>query len=423
MSDKRLYRNARIASPSHSNLEQADVLVHGTKVEAVSPGLNAAGVALEIDCEGKIFLPALYDVHTHVRGYTEQSLSSISQAAARGGFTGLVLMPDAEPCIDEGSLVFSLLEKAARCPIEIQVAGRVTRGADGKALAAIAGMKEAGAVFLTDGDTAVENPRLLRRAMEYARNFDMFIASHCDTPALSAGGAMNEGVVSYQLGLPGYPALSEEVAMERDLRLARYVGARIHLRGVTTRGSIDMIRRAKEEGMNVTAEVCPHHLIFDENDIGDYDTNFKVNPPLRTEGDREFLLEGVRKGTIDLIATDHSPHTVYAKLTDFESAPAGMSWLDTALVALYHHLVKPGKLGWRHLVSTFSEAPRTFLGKPSVRIAPGNTASFIIFDPSGKTRLDADVIGPNHQNTPFLHQELDGAILEVVHEGRVIWKR
>lgn len=418
----RLYRNGRIASAGSSELERADVLVRGTKIEAVSPGLGAVAGAREIDCEGRVLLPALYDVHTHVRGYGEESLAAIARAAARGGFTGIVLMPDGEPSIDVGSLVSSLREKAARCAVDVQVAGCVTKGRAGKALAAIAGMKEAGAVFLTDGDAAVENPRLLRRAMEYARNFDLFIASHCDTPALSGGGAMNEGVISYQLGLPGLPALSEEVAMERDLRLARYVGARIHLRSVTTRGAIEMIRRAKEQEMAVTAEVSPHHLLFDETDIGDYDTNFKVSPPLRTAEDREYLLDGLKEGVIDLIGTDHSPHTIYAKKTDFESAPAGMSWLDSALVALFHSLVKPGRLKWRHLVAAFSEAPRTFLGKPSARIVPGNEASFVVFDPAGKSRLDANVIGPNHQNTPFLRRELDGAIVEVVHEGRVIWE-
>lgn len=423
MSERRVYRNGRVASAEGPELSQADVLVEGGNILEVGLGLRAREGDVEIDCAGKVLLPALYDLHTHVRGYGEASLASISRAAARGGFTGVVLMPDGEPPIDEGSLVSSLREKAARCAIEIEVAGCVTKERGGKALAAIAGMKEAGAVFLTDGDAAVENPRLLRRAMEYARNFDLFIASHCDTPALSAGGAMNEGVVSYQLGLPGYPALSEEVAMERDLRLARYVGARIHLRGVTTKGAIEMIQRAKEQGTPVTAEVCPQHLLFDETDIGDYDTNFKVNPPLRTAEDREVLLEGLRRGVIDFLTTDHSPHTIYAKKTDFESAPPGMSWLDSALVALFHHLIKPGKLSWRDLVRVFSEAPRAFLGKESVSLAAGRRASFVVFDPGGKSRLDAEVIGPNHQNTPFLHRELDGAIVEVLHEGRVIWKR
>lgn len=422
MSDRRLYRNGRVASAS-ANLERTDVLVTGDRIEAVSPGLKVPGEVVEVDCEGKILLPALQDVHTHAASYGEESLAAIARAAARGGFAGVVLMPDGEPCIDEGSQVSTLKEKAARCPVEVEVAGCVTKDRAGKGLAGIAGMKEAGAVFLTDGDAAVENPRLLRRAMEYARNFDLFIASHCDTPALSAGGAMNEGVVSYQLGLPGYPALSEEVAMERDLRLARYVGARIHLRSVSTRGAIEMIQRAKEQGLSVTAEVCLHHLIFNERDIGDYDTNFKVNPPLRTEADCEHLLEGVRKGIIDLMATDHTPKSIYAKKTDFESAPAGMSWLDSALVAAYHYLVKPGKLEWRHLVAAFSEKPRAFLGKPSLRIEPGGSASFVVFDPDGSSRLDPDVIGPNHQNTPFLRREVDGAILETVHQGRVIWKR
>lgn len=423
MSDRRLYRNGRVASSSTSNLERTDVLVDGDRVEAVSPGLKVSGEVLEVDCEGKVLLPALQDVHTHVSGYGEESLEAIACAAARGGFSGVVLMPDGEPCIDEGSLVFSLKEKAARRRVEVEVAGCVTKDRAGKGLAGIAGMKEAGAVFLTDGDAAVENPRLLRRAMEYARNFDLFIASHCDTPALSAGGVMNEGVVAYQLGLPGYPALSEEVAMERDLRLARYVGARIHLRSVSTQGAIEMIQRAKEQGMSVTAEVCLHHLIFNERDIGDYDTNFKVNPPLRTEADCEYLLEGLRKGIIDLLATDHTPRSVYAKKTDFESAPAGMSWLDSALVAVFHHLVKPGKLEWRQVVAAFSDKPRVLLGKPPLRIEPGGSATFVVFDPAGSTRLDPEVIGPNHQNTPFLRRELDGAILEVTHQGKVIWKR
>jgi len=418
----RVFRNGWLAAAGEANLERADVLVEGAEIAAVGRSLTVEENTEEIACEGKVLLPGLFDLHTHLPGDGEDDLARTAAAAARGGFTGLVLMPDGSPVVDEGSAVVSIREKARNLPIGVHVAGCITRGGKGEALAAIADMKQAGAVLLTDGDVPVVSAQLLRRALEYARSFDLRLASHCDTPSLSAGGVMNEGVTSYQLGLPSLPALGEEIAVERDLRLARYTQGRIHVRSLTTRVAVDLVRRAKEEGLDVTAEVCPHHLLFDETEIGDYNPVFKVNPPLRTAEDRAVLRQGLADGVIDVLATDHWPHSAVSKNTDFESAPFGMAGLETALVSLFQFLVKPGLLGWGRLVDAFAERPRSLTGQPPVRLAPGSSADFVVFDPEGRTRFTAEDFESNNVTSPFLHCELDGAIREVRMRGKAIRK-
>ncbi|MEM0968500.1 MAG: dihydroorotase, partial [Verrucomicrobiota bacterium] len=340
------------------------------------------------------------------------------------GITGMVVLANPYGDMDHESAIASFREKTRNLLIEVEVAGCLTKGGEGRQLAAMGGMKAAGVAFLTDGDVAVENAQLLRRAIEYAQNFDLLIATHADTPSLSCRGVMNEGKVAYQLGLSGKPALSEEIAVERDVRIAHYVGARLHLRGLSSAGSLRVLRRAREEGAEVTCEVFPQHLLFDEGQIGEtYDTLYKVNPPLRTAEDRQALIEALRKGWIDVIASDHLPCSRYAKQTDFESAPEGMSGLETTLVALHHHLIRSGELRWEDLVRSYSQAPRTLLNQKAVTLEEGSSADFVIFDPGMTTHFQEETYASRGRNCPFLGQELEGGVDEVIFRGESVWKR
>jgi dihydroorotase len=387
-------------------------------MEKLAPEIAAPSGASVIDCTGKILLPGLFDMHVHLREpgrEDEETIATGARAAVRGGFTGIVAMPNTDPPIDTGGLVrFVHTLAREQSPIPVWTSGCITKGRAGQQLADIADMHRQGAVMITDDGDPVADPYLFRRALEYARHFDLLVACHCEVPELSRGGAMNEGARSYKLGIPGIPACSEEISIARDLELARLAGARIHIQHVTTARGLDIIRRAKQDGVRVTCEVSPHHLLLNEDDITDYDTNFKMNPPLRTPADNEALLAGLLDGSIDALATDHAPHTEFEKNLDFASAPFGITGLETALPSLYERLVRPGKLPWDVLVRAFSETPRRILGIELAGFREGERADFVVFDPDGMTRIDVETMASKSRNTPFIGQTLAGAVAEVV---------
>ena len=387
-------------------------------MEKMAPEIAAPSGAAVIDCTGKILLPGLFDMHVHLREpgrEDEETIATGARAAVRGGFTGIVAMPNTDPPIDTGGLVrFVHTLAREQSPIPVWTSGCITKGRAGQQLADIADMHRQGAVMITDDGDPVADPYLFRRALEYARHFDLLVACHCEVPELSRGGAMNEGARSYKLGIPGIPACSEEISIARDLELARLAGARIHIQHVTTARGLDIIRRAKQDGVRVTCEVSPHHLLLNEDDITDYDTNFKMNPPLRTPADNEALLAGLLDGSIDALATDHAPHTEFEKNLDFASAPFGITGLETALPSLYERLVRPGKLPWDVLVRAFSETPRRILGIEAASFREGERADFVVFDPDAMTRIDVETMASKSRNTPFIGQTLAGAVAEVV---------
>ena len=387
-------------------------------MEKLAPEIAAPSGASVIDCTGKILLPGLFDMHVHLREpgrEDEETIATGARAAVRGGFTGIVAMPNTDPPIDTGGLVrFVHTLAREQSPIPVWTSGCITKGRAGQQLADIADMHRQGAVMITDDGDPVADPYLFRRALEYARHFDLLVACHCEVPELSRGGAMNEGARSYKLGIPGIPACSEEISIARDLELARLAGARIHIQHVTTARGLDIIRRAKQDGVRVTCEVSPHHLLLNEDDITDYDTNFKMNPPLRTPADNEALLAGLLDGSIDALATDHAPHTEFEKNLDFASAPFGITGLETALPSLYERLVRPGKLPWDVLVRAFSETPRRILGIEAAGFHEGERADFVVFDPEARTLIDVETMASKSRNTPFIGQTLAGAVAEVV---------
>jgi dihydroorotase len=419
MSNARLFRGGRLVDSQHAEPRRLDIVVGADgRIEKIAPEIAPASGADTVDCKGKILLPGLFDMHVHLREpgrEDEETIATGGRAAVRGGFTGIVAMPNTDPPIDTGGLVrFVRTLAREQSPIPVWTSGCITKGRARKQLADIADMHRQGAVMITDDGDPVADPYLFRRALEYARHFDLLVACHCEVPELSHGGAMNEGARSYRLGIPGIPACSEEISIARDLELARLAGARIHIQHVTTARGLDIIRRAKADGVRVTCEVSPHHLLLNEDDITDYDTYFKMNPPLRTPADNAALLAGLLDGSIDALATDHAPHTEFEKNLDFASAPFGITGLETALPSLYERLVLPGKLPWDILVRAFSQTPRRILGLDEAEFAQGQPANFTIFNPDGSTQVSVETMASKSRNTPFLGQTLAGAVEEVV---------
>lgn len=426
---KRLYRAALVASEYHREPRRADVLVDGDRIIGVADSIEAVDGALVIDCSGQILLPSLFDIHVHAREpgrEDKETIQSCSEAAINGGLTGMILQPNTQPAIDTASAVQNVLDIArekSRIWPSVFTSGAITKGRKGEELAAIAGMKGRGVAYLTDDGDPVSNPQVLRRAMEYAKQFDLPIASHCEVKELSGKGSMHEGSVSYSLGLQGIPSISEEICIARDIRIAEYVGVHLHIQHVSTELGMNTIRRAKERGIRVTCEVAPHHLLFNHEHIGNYDTHFKMNPPLRTAEDNAALLRGLLEGVFDVIATDHAPHTDFEKNQDFASAPFGITGLETALPSLYHHFIAQGRLGWDRLVKHYANEPRRFIKIADTEIKEGNSAEFILFDPNRSTTFTPEFMKSKSKNTPFLNQTLQGQVTRVNYRGQELLAR
>jgi len=423
-----LLRNARIASESSPDLLSADVLIQNGIIQKVAPDINTPDDTRVIDCKNQILCPGFFDAHVHFREpgqEQKENIASGSEAAINGGITGVVMMPNTSPALDSGTSVAAILESGRKnSRIPIHTSGCVTKGREGKELAAIDGMREAGVKMLTDdGDTTI-NSSILYRAMQYASEFDMFFASHCEVPELAGPRALNEGPVSYRLGIAGSPACAEEIIIDRDIRLAHATGAHIHIQHVSSKMGMETIRWWKSRGdVKVTAEVSPHHLLFTDEHIGDFDTHYKMNPPLRTKADNEALLEGLLDGTFDMIATDHAPHTPFEKSQDFVSAPNGITGLDTAVVSLYHHFIKDGKFGWDTLVKKYSAEPRRLMSLEVPTIEEGQHANLTLFNTEATSTFTKDFMKSKARNTPFLDKTLNGRVDLVVLGNEILLER
>lgn len=423
-----LITHARLASENSPELSEGDVLVTDGRISKIGTGLAAPEGARVIDARGRILMPGMFDAHVHFRepGFeAKETIASGSEAAINGGITGVVMMPNTSPAIDSATVVSTVLGIAKRTArIPVYTSGCVTVGRHGKELAGIDGMRALGVTMLTDDGDTTGDPAVLLRAMQYAGEFGMFFASHCEVPELAGPRALNEGAMSYRLGIKGSPACAEEIIIDRDIRLAHAAGAHIHIQHVSSKLGMETIRWWKQRGdVKVTAEVAPHHLLFIDEDIGDYDTHYKMNPPLRTRADNEALLQGLIEGVFDLIATDHAPHTPFEKAQDFVSAPNGITGLDTALVSLHHHFIVPGRFGWDLVVKRFSAEPRRLMGLEPAVVEEGAAADFILFDPEAETTFTKEFMKSKSQNTPFLGQTLKGRVDLVVLGDEVLLER
>ena len=415
----RLFKNGIIATEETPELQKADILVDDEGViHQIAETIGAVDGSTTVDCDGCVIVPGMFDLNVHARepGFEhKETLSSCGEAAIHGGVTGLVLMPDTAPPVDSGNLVKSLQDLVSEVSrIPMHPSGCLTKKREGKELAGFSGMASRGVAMLTDADHEVPCPDLLRRCMEYAKDFDLLVTTHGDTPALTKAGAINEGHVSYKLGLPGIPAISQEIALDRDIRVAQHTGARLHLQQVSTANSLKSIAAAKEAGTQVTCEVSPYHLLLTEEDADDYNTNFKMDPPLRLQSDCDALIRGLLDGAIDAIASNHAPHTEFEKSADFASAPFGVSGLETTVLALFDRFISEGTFGWNLLVKKYSAEPRRIVNLDPVKIAEGEKAEFFIFDPNGETFVSKDYLKTKSPVSPFLGQTLKGAIRETV---------
>lgn len=393
---------------------EADVLFCDGKVQAVGAVGDVPEGAEVVDGRGRILLPGLFDMNAHLREpgrEDKEDMATGSAAAVQGGVTGLLAMPNTDPPVDNAGMVQSVTDlAAAKSPIPIFPAGCLTKGRAGTEMAAIGEMACLGVKLLTDDPSPVADAQLLRRLMEYAREFDLIVASHATTPALVQGGSVNEGEVGYFLGLGGMPSMAEEIAIFRDVAIARHTGCRLHIQHVSSARGLEVIRRAKEEGIPVTCEATPLHLIFDDSAVCGYDTRFKMDPPLRAAEDREALLEGLRNGTVDVIASNHAPHSAFEKNTDFASAPFGASLFDTLLPALHHHVLAGGGLSLEILVERFCLAPRRLLGLPEPGFREGAAVDAVLFNPAGETEVSQAFLKSRGCNNPFLGQTLQGRV-------------
>lgn len=423
-----LITNAQIASEDSPELQGGDVLIENGTITKIGSGLEAAADAKVIDASGRILMPGMFDAHVHFREpgqEAKETIGSGSEAAINGGVTGVVMMPNTSPSIDSATVVGQVLDTAAKqSRIPVYTSGCVTVGRGGKELAGIDGMRKKGVLMLTDDGDSTADPSVLFRAMQYASEFGMFFASHCEVPELAGPRALNEGVMSYKLGIKGSPACAEEIIIDRDIRLAHAAGAHIHIQHVSSKMGMETIAWWKSRGdVRVTAEVSPHHLLFCDEDIGDYDTHYKMNPPLRSKADNEALLQGLLDGTFDLIATDHAPHTPFEKSQDFANAPNGITGLDTALVSLHHHFIVTGKFGWDLLIKRYSAEPRRFMSLETAAIAEGKTADLVLFDPHKDTTFSAEFMKSKSQNTPFLNKTLKGSVDVVILGNEILLER
>ena len=420
-----LLRGGRVVDPASGTDETLDVLIVDGKIDSIGHGISAEGAQV-IDVDGAIVAPGFVDTHAHLREpgrEDEETIESGSKAAALGGFTAVCAMPNTDPVCDNSAIAEKVVSGARLTGfVEVLPAGAITRGLEGKNLAAIGEMARSSARvrLFTDDGKGVQDARLLRRAMEYIRAFDGVCAEHCEDASLAADGQMNEGEFSELLGLNGIPAEAEEIALGRDLALARLTGVRFHALHVSTAGSADLIRVAKAQGLRVTAEVTPHHLSLTEAELVSYDPVFKVNPPLRSTADVDALREALADGTIDAIATDHAPHSAEEKEAEFEIAPSGMLGLQTALAVAITNLVEPGLISLTRLIEVMSVNPARILGLDGHGgpIEPGGIANLTVFDPSTVWTVDPNEMASLSRNTPWAGRTLSGMVIHTFFQGR-----
>ncbi len=413
-------RNARIPGKEG----RQDILIREGRILETVPHDAAAAFegAESFDAGGLIALPGLSDVHVHLRepGFEwKETIATGLLAAQNGGFSNVMCMANTDPVNDEGAVTRFMLDKAAASGAGTRLfpIGALTVGLSGKELAPMAELAEAGCRALSNDGRPVADAELFRRAVEYASDLSLVVIDHCEEPSMAPAAGINEGEVSARLGLKGQPDIAEAIQAARDILLADYLGAPIHLAHISCRRSVELIAAAKAKGVPVTAETCPHYLVFTEEEVMGYKASAKVNPPLRTRDDVKALRQAVREGIIDILATDHAPHAAHEKETPFGQAPCGISGLDTAL-SLTYSLVEDGVLTLTDLTRLWSERPADIFSLPVNRFRPGDPADVFVFDPAGRWTVSPETMFSKSKNTPCLGRTLPGAITAGFIGGR-----
>ena len=421
MNSELLIKNGRVIDPANGVDEQRDVLIVSERIAEVGKvGRSAERV---IDASGKLVVPGLIDIHVHFRepgDEEEETIASGSSAAVAGGFTSVVCMPNTKPPIENETDVEYVHRKGRQArKTHVYVMGAITKGREGVELAEMGFMSEAGAVGFTDDGRGVQNPAVMLRALKYAAMFDKVVAQHCEDESFSGNGVMNSGYLSTTLGLPGIDALAEEAMLWRDIQLVRKTNVRYHAQHISTAGSVELIRAAKKEGLPISCEVAAHHLLFTEESCAEYDTKYKVNPPLRTERDVVALKEAIAEGLIDALVTDHAPHLQSEKELEFLTAPFGIAGLECALGLYVKSLLEPGILDWCGLIRLMTERPAKVIGIDKGTLGKGGQGDVTIIDPKAEYKIDVSKFRSKSRNCPYDGWTVKGRIEKTIVGGEV----
>ena len=421
MSANLCLRGGRIIDPANGRDEVADLFISGGVISA-----TAIDGAREIDCRGLVVAPGLIDIHVHLREpgqSAKETIATGTKAAAAGGFTTVVCMPNTSPTIDSPSVVSWVHEKArAEAVVNVHVTGAITKGIAGEELAPIGSMHRAGIVALTDDGKCIQNHELMRRALEYARMFDLVVMDHCQDYNLVGKGVMNEGYWSTVLGLPGWPAIGEEIIVQRNAQLAELCQSPIHCQHLSSAGSVRILREARSRGVPLTGEVCPHHIALTDESIRAFDTNFKMNPPLRTEADVEALIGGIADGTVTVLCSDHAPHCAFEKEVEFDQAPFGILGLETEFGLFSHILVHQKKaIGLPRLIELYTSNPAKLLKLDAGTLSAEAKADVTVINPDLEWTVDKEQSASRSRNTPFHGWNLRGRAVRTIVGGKTVW--
>ncbi len=418
-----LLKGGHVIDPVTGTDDTLDIQIRDGSITEVGRSLTGKKSIDTIDLRGKIVAPGFLDMHVHLRepGYEhKETIETGCRAAAAGGFTGVCCMPNTNPPIDSESVVRYVKRRGATVldgVVDVFPIAAVTKGREGKELAPMAELVQAGAVAFSDDGSPVESSEVMRRAFEYASMFDVPLIQHAEEASLTKGGVVNEGFISTSLGLPSIPSIAEAMMIARDLSLLEYVGGRYHAAHISTAQSWELIRSAKKRGLPVTCEVTPHHFTLTEEAIGGYDTNTKMNPPLRTQEDVEAMKVGLSDGTIDVIASDHAPHSFDEKEVEYINAPFGIVGLETAVGLAATELIESGLLSWKMLIEKFSVNPRRILRLATLKIQPNEKANLMIVDPNFEWVVDISKFKSKSRNSPFGGRRLKGRAIGVINNG------
>lgn len=424
---KIMIKNGRVIDPANGIDDPRSVALAGGKVVAVARDLPSGFKPdVTIDAAGLWVTPGLMDMHVHLRepgSEDKETIATGTQAAAAGGFTAVACMPNTNPVLDEESKIRHVIQRGEQCPCRIFPVGAITKGLEGAEISPFDEMINAGARAVSDDGKSVRDSRLMRNALNYSKSFNIPVICHCEDYSLSEKGHMNESAMSTRLGIRGIPSIAEEIIVARDIKLAEYTGTRIHIAHVSTMGSVQIVREAKKRGVSVTCETCPHYFIFTDEDLITYDTNKKMNPPLRTAVDRQAIIEGLADGTIDVIASDHAPHCAEEKDLEFVAASFGVIGLETMLAAVITYLVNRDILLPADIVEKMSVAPNKILGLSGGSLSAGSAADVSIINPAGEWKVDPELFYSKSRNTPFEGMTLTGCAEYTILDGRVVFQR